>query len=232
MQKNTEVREIDITFNSERIHSSIRLALRRRGIPMEMRGGDLIHGTAFGLVDHPEYTVEDAIIRASEMCNLPGRNPETLEDGYMEIMECMDVVLRPEDFYNVPIGFTGEYTACEMLDTKEIVDKAIMGIVFDIKKDFCYTTTIEYLEKKGYNLDTRGTHILKDMIFKKLVADDSTRECMYNFAYRKNFFKSLHNPKEIEKFVNAAMKEILPIEVDAYTYVLESVDEIYAMQNR
>ena len=91
MQK--ETRKLRVTFDRERLHSAIVLATRRRRIPKELIGYDIIRGTVFGMIDHPEYSFEDAVEKAVNICKLPG-SPETLEDGIEEAFECVDVVLR------------------------------------------------------------------------------------------------------------------------------------------
>ena len=78
MQK--ETRKLKVTFDRERLHSAIVLAMRRRRIPKDFIGYDIIRGTVFGMIDHPEYSLKNAIEKAVDVCRLPG-SPETVEDG-------------------------------------------------------------------------------------------------------------------------------------------------------
>lgn len=169
---------------------------------MYMRGTDILRGVVFGRIDHPDYTIQMAIMRAVEVCSIPGK-PESLDSAYLELMECLDVVTREEVF---PI--------IEALET-------------DVLKDYCYSASISYLESKGLEFGEMATEILKDMIFKKLLADESTKKCMYEYAYKKLFFS---NCKVSEEEINAKIEKITSGYIggakDAYEYVLEAVKEI------
>ena len=45
-----EKRKLKVTFDRERLHSAIVLAMRRRRIPKELIGYDIIRGTVFGMI--------------------------------------------------------------------------------------------------------------------------------------------------------------------------------------
>lgn len=229
MQKETkEVRTIQIKFERERIHSSIAGAIRRKRIPMSMRGGDLIRGAVFGIIDHPEYSVEKAIARAVEMCKLPG-SPDSVDEGYEEILECIDIVLREVDFYDIPEGFdidSQDYRSCRRRDEKEIVEYVILGLVYDVRKDYCYSKVVRFLDEKRCKVTKIETEILKNMLFKKLIADNSTEECIYEYAYRKTFMQE-GKWQQIKEEVDSQLKSIIPQGMTPYEYVLRTVDEFY-----
>lgn len=218
MQK--ETRKLKVTFDRERLHSAIVLAMRRRRIPKELIGYDIIRGTVFGMIDHPEYSFKDAIAKAVDVCRLPG-SPETVEDGIEEAFECVDVVLREKDFYDPETN--------EKYTNEQIVEKVVQSMVYDIYKDFCYTQTMAYINKLKLKDDFR-TEIIKNMLFKKLVADDSTQVCTYEYAFRKSFVWPASEPitdSEIKQKVDAVLGEI-PAGFTPYEYVLKMADEIYA----
>ena len=218
MQK--ENRKLKVTFDRERLHSAIVLAMRRRRIPKEFVGYDIIRGTVFGMIDHPEYSFEEAIAKAVDVCRLPG-SPETVEDGIEEAFECVDVVLREKDFYDPETN--------ERYSEEQIVEKVVQVMVYDIYKDFCYTQTMAYIKKLKLKDDFR-TEIIKNMLFKKLVADDSTQVCIYEYAFRKSFVWPASEPitdLEIKTKVDAVIGNI-PGGFIPYEYVLKMVDQIYA----
>ncbi len=218
MQK--ENRKLKVTFDRERLHSAIVLAMRRRRIPKEIIGYDIIRGTVFGMIDHPEYSFEDAVEKAVNICKLPG-SPETLEDGIEEAFECVDVVLREKDFYDPETN--------ERYSDEQLVEKVVQAMVYDIYKDFCYTQTMAYIKKLKLKDDFR-TEIIKNMLFKKLVADDSTQVCTYEYAFRKSFVWPDSEPitdSEIKQKVDAVLGEI-PAGFTPYEYVLKMADQIYA----
>lgn len=222
MQKITheKCRTIVITqFDRIRIHSSIMGAMRRKSIPMTMRGGDLIRGAVFGLIDHPDYTVEVAIKRAVEMSNMPSC-PETLEGAYEEMFECIDSVMREKDFYD---------ESGKRMKKTEIVNRVIAGLAYDIKKDYCYSLVVSYLEKEKYCWSLISTELIKNMMFKKLIADDSTKECMYEYAYRKAFVDdSEKNFDKIAAVVEEYTQDVVPETYESvYEMVLNAVDHIY-----
>lgn len=218
MQK--ENRKLKVTFDRERLHSAIVLAMRRRRIPKEFVGYDIIRGTVFGMIDHPEYSFKDAIEKAVDVCRLPG-SPETVEDGLEEAFECVDVVLREKDFYNPETN--------ERYSDEQLVEKVVQAMVYDIYKDFCYTQTMAYIKKLKLKDDFR-TEIIKNMLFKKLVADDSTQVCIYEYTFRKSFVWPASEPitdLEIKQKVDAVLGEI-PGGFTPYEYVMKMADEIYA----
>ena len=218
MQK--ETRKLRVTFDRERLHSAIVLSMRRRRIPKEFVGYDIIRGTVFGMIDHPEYSFEEAIAKAVDVCRLPG-SPETVEDGIEEAFECVDVVLREKDFYNPETN--------ERYSDEQLVEKVVQAMVYDIYKDFCYTQTMAYIKKLKLKEELR-TEVIKNMLFKKLVADDSTQQCIYEYAFKKSFVWSASEPitdEEIMQKVDAILGKI-PGGFTPYEYVMKMADEIYA----
>lgn len=198
--------------------------MRRRRIPKNMIGYDLIRGIVFGMIDHPEYSFKDAIEKAVDVCRLPG-SPETLEDGIEEAFECVDVVLREKDFY-IP-------NTNERYSDEQMVKKVVEAMVYDIYKDFCYTQTMVYIKKLKLKDDFR-TEIIKNMLFKKLVADDSTKECIYEYAFKKSFMWSSSEPitaEEIYQKVDAVLGEI-PGGLTAYEYIMQMADQVYVENHK
>ncbi|MGN1330346.1 MAG: hypothetical protein ACI4VN_03280 [Clostridia bacterium] len=217
--QNEETRNMKVSFSRERLHSSIAGALRRRRIPRDLRGYDLIRGVIFGLVDHPEYTLEVALQRAVDVSKIPG-SPTDLEEAYLQVFDCIEPVMRVCDFHQ-----EGDVTK-PVLSEKEIIQKFMDSVVYDVKKDYCYSSTINFMREKKFK-DYFAYEILKNMIFKKLIADDSTEECMYEYAFRKTFVNPGHKTAdEIRMEVDSEVKAILPKGETLYTYVLKCVNEI------
>jgi len=221
MQEITEKkRNLEVThFDRIRIHSSIMSAMRRKRIPMTMRGGDLVRGTVFGLIDHPDYSMEVAVERAVEMSNMPSC-PETVEDAYAEMFDCIETVMREDDFYDED---------GKRMNHVEIVNRAVKGLAFDIKKDYCYSLTVQYLQEAKLRWDRISTEIVKNMIFKKLVADESTKECMYEYAYRKAFVDdSKKSFEEVEELIDESTQDVISDKYfSVYEMVLDAVDHIH-----
>lgn len=218
MQK--ETRKLRVTFDRERLHSAIVLAMRRRRIPKEFVGYDIIRGTVFGMIDHPEYSFEEAIAKAVDVCRLPG-SPETVEDGIEEAFECVDVVLREKDFYDPETN--------ERYSDEQLVEKVVQAMVYDIYKDFCYTQTMAYIKKLKLKEELR-TEVIKNMLFKKLVADDSTQQCIYEYAFKKSFVWSASEPitdEEIMQKVDAVLGKI-PGGFTPYEYVMKMALQVYS----
>lgn len=221
MQK--EVRKLKVTFDRERLHSSIALAMRRRRIPKEFVGYDIIRGTVFGLIDHPEYSFDEAIAKAVDVCRLPG-SPETIDEGVEEAFECIDVILREEDFFNPETK--------ERYSDEQMVERVVRAMVYDIYKDFCYTQTVAFIKKLKLKDDFR-TELIKNMLFKKIVADDSTQVCIYEYAFRKSFVWPKSEPitdLEIKQKVDSVIGDIRE-GLTTYEYIVEMADQIYAENN-
>lgn len=218
MQK--ELRKLKVTYKTrEALHSTIALVTRRRRVPRTFIGYDIIRGTLFGLIDHPEYSFETAVEKAVSVCKMPG-SPQTLEEGIEEAFECIDSELREADLY--------DENNRRMTD-REVLEKVINILLNDIYKDFCYSVTITYIRNLGLPDDLR-TDILKNMLFKKIVADNSTEECIYDYAFRKSYVWTESreiSTEEIHQMVDEALGEI-PDNLSAYEYVMKMADQIYA----
>lgn len=241
MQENEKKRQIRISFDRARLHSSIEGAMRRKSIPANFRGKDLIRGTIIGLVDHEEYTIEKAISRAAEMCKITG-NVIDYNTALFAIAEVLVISLANGSMkFNSPRNT--EITELEFIiedglvsasddDLKKVkgfVDELIEGLVRDVRKDYCYAMTINFLEKEGIRVSELSGHIIKSMVFKKLIADESTKQCVYEYAYRKSLGYDEDKPEsEIEEIVNKYASEILPENMTAYEFALNLVEKIYA----
>ena len=72
------------------------------------------------------------------------------------------------------------------------------------------------------------------MIFKKLIADDSTEECMYEYAYKKAVVSNADNITADDKkaYVKEQMHDILPDGKDPFEFSCECVDEIYMTEDK
>ncbi len=220
MQKTVEKRNLEVThFDRIRIHSSIMSAMRRKRIPMTMRGGDLIRGAVFGLIDHPEYSMEVAVERAVRMSNMPSC-PDTVEDAYEEMFDCIETVMREDDFYD---------EEGKRMNHVEIVNHAVKGLAFDIKKDYCYSLTVQYIQEAELRWNRISTEIVKNMVFKKLIADESTKECMYEYAYRKAFADDSHKSfEEVEAIIEECTQDLVSEKyTSVYEMVLDAVDHIH-----
>lgn len=224
--KTEEVRTLKVTMDQGRLHSAIVGAMRRKRIPRNLRGYDILRGIVYGMIDHPEYDFQRAVERAVEVCSLPGC-PESIEEGILEAFDCVEPVMREVDFVNPETQ--------EPYSEEEVVKKVADGLMCDVRKGYCYGLTVEFLEKKGFKIGMLSVELLKDMIFKKLVADDSTQECMLDYAYRKCV---LPNPNdqiradEVAKYVVNNMQEIVPEGMTPYTFACKCVDEIYEEKNQ
>lgn len=225
MAERTETkRELTINMDRQRLHSAIAGAMRRKRIPRSFRGYDILRGVVFGLIDHPEYGFYDSMAKAVEVCSLPG-SPETSEEGVFEAFDCIEPVLREGDFINPENG--------NRMSEEEIVKKAVDGLVYDIRKEWCYSKTIEFLGGSHYK-DSLASELLKNMIFKKLIADDSTEECMYEYAYRKAVVskEDTVTANDMKAYVKEQMHDILPDGKDPFEFACECVDEIYMTEDK
>ena len=86
-----------------------------------------------------------------------------------------------------------------------------------------------YIKKLKLKEELR-TEVIKNMLFKKLVADDSTQQCIYEYAFKKSFVWSASEPitdEEIMQKVDAVLGKI-PGGFTPYEYVMKMADEIYA----
>lgn len=189
-----------VEFDRERLHSSITCSMRKRNIPMYVRGVDILRGVIFGRIDHPEYSIDDAIAKAVEMCSIPGR-PETVEEGYQALMELLDV-------------------------HKNELDEIIGKFEEDIFKDYYYSSVVKFLKMKGMKIGDLATEYLKNMIYKKLVADESTEDCMYRYAYQRSLFSDeILSLEETKRRIDSATKEICENNT-AYEYAIKTAKEI------
>lgn len=218
-QKTTNV----INYDKARLHSAIMLSFRRRRVAMSLRGADILRGTIIGKIRHPEYTLDNAIAEAVKYSTLPG-GAETIEDGYDEIMTCLEGVIHNKDMYDA---------SGNELSQEVIVQKVVDSIVTDIWKDFCYDSATKYLKQNGWDTLELSTSVLRDMIFKKMVDTSSTRECTYRYALQKVLMKNIDNL--CEENVESKVEEIIAsnpkkINSDAYEYACEAVHDLLFQQ--
>lgn len=213
--------------------SLVSSCMRSRGIPMVLFGGDLIRGAVFDMMDHPENSIEESIGRAYYYSKLPGRccNEVTETDiirGYEMIYEAIEASW----IQDVPwIAFSDSES---MKQKAAIVDRELEKIAFDVYKAYCYTAMYRFFEthKLSFGSDF-GLHLMQDMVYKKLCADDSAEECMYVYAYRKEF----HTDEKITyDYAKSKIMEVLQRYCEGHKVLPHEaacniVDQIYKENN-
>lgn len=216
-------RFMQVDFSRQRLHSSIVGALRRKHIPSHLRGYDLIRGVVFGMMDHPEYTLEVALERAMEMSSVPGA-PRDISEAYECLWECLEPALREEDFYE-----DRDFSKGKMHES-EVVIVFIERIIREVQKDYCYTSTIQFMREKNFE-NYFAYDILKNMIFKKLMDDNVSDAELYSYAYRNTFaVPEITDMYKAIKSVDKEIAKILPENETLHSYVTKCVEEIYSKQ--
>ncbi len=219
--------------------SFISSELRSRGIPMILLGGDIIRGAVFDMMDHPENSIAESIGRAVDFSKFPG----TLSNN-----GCGDDETRKER--DICKGYNLIYDAIEASMVKdipwipgndqnalqrkvEVVDCVLKSMAANVRRAYCYALTIKYFNSNPLSLDTLlGKEIIKDMVFKKLVADDSTKECMYEYAFRKEFnLDRSYSYQQKKVRIFHTMSNYCRIhKVTPYQLACRIVDDIYAQE--
>ncbi len=233
-----EVRKIKVDFDRQGLHAAIESATRRKCIPSDCFGKDLIRGTIIGLIEHPDYSMELAIEKAARNCRINGSNID-LKRAVFEMAECYlssDLLTdeRGEEINDlehiIEMWYMKRDHDLAYHKALKFVTEVTEGLIYDIQKSFCYSTTIEYLVQKGFHLSDLTTDVLKNMVFKKLVADDSTSECMYEYAYRKSLWSDeIADNKKIEETIDDYCSEILPEDCKSmFEFASRIVEEIYS----
>lgn len=222
-QETHQKRFIQVDFPRQRLHSSIAGALRRKGIPDYLRGYDLVRGVVFGMMDHPEYTMEAALERAMERSSMPGA-PRDMQEAYECLWECIEPALREVDFHE------DRDFAKRRLSESEVATAFIERILREVRKDYCYSSTIQFMREKNFK-NYFAYDILKNMIFKKLMDDDASDAELYSYAYRNTFaVAEITDMHRAVKSVDEEIVKILPANETMHSYVAKCVEEIYARQ--
>lgn len=210
-----------INYDKVRLHAAIMLSFRRRKVAVYLRGADILRGTVVGIIRHPQYTLRTAVTEAVQYSTLPG-GAETYEDGLEEIMTCLEGVIHNKDMYD---------DNGKEIDAEILVEKVVNSIIEDIWKDFCYDAATKYLKEKGWDTLELSTSVLRDMIFKKMVDNSSTRECTYRYALRKVLMENIDDLCEdtveakVEKMISRNSVGI-KMDIDAYAYASNAVQNI------
>lgn len=166
-----ELRKLWVNYEKTHLYSSLACQMRRRGIPRNLMGYDILLGVVFGKIRHPEITIEEAIQNSVNACKLPG-SKDTVEDGIFRMLECIEVNNDIDTWYE------------EGMSDMQVIEFMVETLVEDIRKEYCYTVTITILGLDKTS-ETLSQQIIKNMLFKKLVADESTWECMLDYATKK-----------------------------------------------
>ncbi len=235
-------RKLKIDFGDRnRLHTAIESTIRREGIPSDLFGKDLIRGTIIGLIEHPDYSMDVAIEKAAEHCRIIG-NRISVKRAVYEMTECYlaswdAAELLPEssesNIYEldriIEMWYGKKDSERAYQKAMTFVTEVTKGLIYEIQKAFCYTVTLDSIEKRGLNLRELAVDILKNMVFKKLMADESTMECMYEYAYRKSVWGDEKDIKKIMNVVDGYCESIIPDDCkNVYEYACRIADEIYS----
>ena len=234
MQK-SNCRKCTVKCDRVTLTSLIASELRRRRIPMDLLGGDIIRGAVFDMMDHPEHSIADSVGRAVDYSKFPGTLSRDYEDE--ETKKEKDIAKGYNLIYEaVEASILKDIPWTESLEKKkEIVDVVLRSMASDCRRSYCYATMVHYFKTHPLKLDTLlGEELIKDMVFKKLVADESTKQCMYEYAFRKEFnTDNQHSYQEKKSKIFSTMRNYCKkVRKTPYQIACEIVDEIYESETK
>ncbi len=185
--KHSEVRGLKINADRKNLTSHVTTILRSWRIPMGLIGGDLIRGAVFDRLDHPDHSYADSVGRAYFFSNLPGTMAKSMDDcdvelGYDLIYEAIEASpIKGIEW--IPTTHPKRVTK-----VREIVDKVLDNIEYDVYKAVCHSAVYRHFEANKYDFDSElAADLVKYMVYKKLVAYESTEECTLVYAYKREF---------------------------------------------
>ena len=114
-------------------------------------------------------------------------------------------------------------------DPLEIITKVVDNFVEDIRKEYCYQVAMKL---SGFNKRNRllEYEVLNNMVFKKLYADESTWECMVDYAESKLKLLSDSND-DCQGQVLILLERVTPEGMAPQEYIDSLVDKAYKSEN-
>lgn len=206
--------KLQVEFDREQLHSSIIGAMRTLGLSRVLAGYDLLRGSAFGKLDHPEYDDEVAIKRAIEMSKIP-----SVDYSYGEAISVM--------YYSIEDAII---EIDEDMTEEETVYNVIHRICEFVKYDFYRYKIRSFLDSCGFKERIIKTELINNMLFKRMIEEESSEECIINFGYKKTYQKQPESFEEARKTIcdylskelaNRSILEYLDMLADAvYNYTV------------
>ena len=225
--KHSEVRGLKINADRKNLTSHVTTILRSWRIPMSLIGGDLIRGAVFDRLDHPDHSYAAAIGRAFFYSNLPGTMAKTMEDcdadlGYDLIYEAIEA----SPIKGVP--WIPSTHPDRVTKVREIVDKVLDNIEYDVYKAVCHSAVYRHFEANNYGFDSElATNLVKDMVYKKLVAYESSEECTLVYAYKKEFQKDEVSFEDAKERIHSYLRDYCnEVERTPYQVACDIADKI------
>lgn len=228
-------RKCTVKCDRTALTSLIFTELRHCGIPMVLLGGDIIRGTLFNMMDHPEHSISTSVGRAVDFSKFPGTLGNSSEDE--ETRKQRDIVkgynliydaLEASSMRDIPWISGVEKNFYER--RREVCDDALRSMASSIRHSYCHVVVWNYFNNHPLSLDSLlAEEIIKDMVFKKLVADESTEECMYEYAFRKELRSDKDYTYEQKKgqIFDTMREYCTKKERTPYQIACEIVDKIY-----
>ena len=228
-KKHSKVRGLRIKADRKNLTSHATTILRSWRIPMELIGGDLIRGVVFDRLDHPDHSYAISIVRAYFYSNLPGTMAKEIEDcdvelGYDLIYEAIEASpIKGIEW----IPATDEKRVAKV---HAIVEEVLDNIEYDVYKAVCHSAVYRHFEANKYGFDSElAADLVKYMVFKKLVAYESTEECTIVYAYKREFQTDNISFEEAKEKISGYLKNYCSeVERTPFQVACDIADKIIA----
>lgn len=149
----------------QKLYSAILGSMRRWRIPSNYEGTDLIRGAVYGMIDHPSYTIKEAIEKAYKA----SKNPLACS-SYDEAIESMF------------------YCASDCFKENEEKEGAVHNLLKKLTKEskyyFYLTLVADMLMEDGVQKDTIEHEILKTLAFELMQKPEVTIQEIYLEVYQ------------------------------------------------
>ncbi len=201
-KKQKTERRIEIGYDKQRLISAIQIWFRKKEIPEEHVGTDLLRGTIYGAARHPERTIQEAISGSILYCNFPCVE-KTVEAGLEMIWDLLSEIL-------------GYFEDSENCDKLQEVEKFVLNAVEEIRAEYCLELSHRVIEEE-FKL---AVSIIGSMLYKKLRDNTASIKEMCGYAAEVT--------TKDEKVMNRAI-ELIPLDTSMEDYIEKLVDRAYEL---